>query len=115
MANIEITTPRKFTTDMLPDIPKRHWSETLRDIIGVYILPSDIIHDSGFNCMDFVAEKKDRSLVRFGGGCDDVHFAGEHFRMDCLPRSKIVHIWNSKHTFSISHDLSSIDFIENLE
>ena len=50
----------------------------------------------------------------FGGGCDDVRLNGNHFRIDCEYPSRIIRIWNDRTSFSISHDLSSIDFVEEL-
>lgn len=52
------------------------------------------------------------AMIRFGGGCDDVRLKGKHFRIDCEYPSRIIHIWNDTTSFSISHDLSSIDFEE---
>lgn len=103
----------KYTHEELLAVPKREWNETLTGVAGVYVIPSARKHDSGFACMDFVAEFKggEKPLIRFGGGCDDVAFIGSHFRMDCLHPQRILHIWN-RNTFKISHDLSSIDFIE---
>lgn len=94
-------------------IPHRKWDEKLHGVRGVYVIPSGRKHDSGWACMDFVARFDDgRPMVRFGGGCDDVSFRGNGFAMDCTYPHRIVHIWNRGHTFTISHDLSSIDFIE---
>lgn len=92
--------------------PQRKWNEELHGVSGVYVIPSRRKHDSGWACMDFVAQTKD-GFVRFGGGCDDVSFEGKHFRMDCDFESKLIHVWN-KNKFTISHDLSSIEFIEEI-
>lgn len=99
----------------LLSIPKRKWDKTLHGVTGVYVIPSGRKHDSGWACMDFVAEfSDDRRMVRFGGGCDAVSLIGSNFRMDCEHPSRIIHIWSLK-TFSVSHDLSSIDFREEGE
>lgn len=104
----------KYTKKELLAVPKRTWHHILLDVVGVYVIPTKTKHDSGYACMEFVAEFKDKEkpLVRFGGGCDDVSFEGEHFRMDCLYPSKIIRIWN-RNGFSVSADLSSINFTEN--
>lgn len=106
----------KYTRKELLAVPKRQWHHILLDVSGVYVIPSGRKHDSGYACMDFVAEFKDKEkpLVRFGGGCDDVSFEGTHFRMDCLHPSRIIRIWNKK-GFIISSDVSSIIFTENAE
>lgn len=101
-----------MTKKELLEIPHRKWSEELHSVCGVYVLPSRRKHDSGWACMDFVAVfKGDRPMVRFGGGCDDVGFYGDGFAMDCIYPHGIIRIWNRLHTFTISRDLSSIDFI----
>lgn len=103
----------KITREELLKVEKRQWDETLKNVTGVYVIPSGRKHDSGYACMDFVAEFKDSDkLVRFGGGCDDVKLSGTHFKVDCLYPSRIIHIWN-RQGFSITDDLSSIDFVEN--
>lgn len=100
-----------MTRKELLEVPKRKWDEVLEDVSSVYVIPSRRKHDTGYNCMDFVATTP-KGMVRFGGECEDVRFTGSHFRMDCI--SGIIHIWNSGRsgTFSVSKDLSSIDFIE---
>lgn len=103
----------KFTREELLNVEKRKWDDVLKNVTGVYIIPSGRKHDSGYACMDFVAEfKGNDKLVRFGGGCDDVSLNGTHFRIDCLHPSRIIHIWNRK-GFSISNDVSSINFDED--
>lgn len=96
----------------LLEVQPRKWNEDIHDVVGVYIIPSNKKHDSGFACMDFVAHTGDEQLIRFGGGCDDVRLDGKNFRMDCIYPSKIIHIWNPRKRFYITHDLSTIDFIE---
>ena len=104
----------KYNRKELLAVPKRKWNEVLTDVTGVYVIPSGRKHDSGYACMDFVAEFGDttKPLVRFGGGCDDVCLEGAHFRVDCVHPSRILHIWNMRN-FSISSDVSSINFREN--
>lgn len=91
----------------LLSVKRREWDNVLHGVKGVFVISSGRKHDSGYACMDFVAETED-GLVRFGGGCDDIRLAGTGFRMDCEYPSRIIHIWNSRNTFSISHDLSSM-------
>lgn len=93
-------------------VQPRKWDEEIYDVVCVYVLPSRRKHDSGYTCMDFVAQTGGGKLIRFGGGCDDVRFAGEGFRMDCDYPSRIIRIWNSRKRFYITRDLSSIDFVE---
>lgn len=105
----------KMTKKDFLAIPCRKWDEKLTGVIGVYVLPSRRKHDSGWACMDFVAEFADsrRPMIGFGGCTDDVSFVGSHFRMDCTYPHGIIHIWCAYgRTFSISHNLSSIDFKE---
>lgn len=104
----------EVTRKALLSIPTRKWDETLSDVSDVYVIPSGRKHESGWACMDFVATFKgrERPMVRFGGRCDDVSFYGSHFRMDCLHPQRIIHIWNT-YPFSITSDLSSINFVED--
>ena len=99
-----------YTRKELLSVPKRHWSESIIAKCA-YIIPSGRKHDSGYSCIDLVAMKEDGTLVRCGGGCDDISFRGNGFRMDCIYPSRIIRIWNNKH-FVITPDVSSIDFEE---
>lgn len=103
-----------MTKKELLAVPSRKWDEELHGVRGVYVLPSRRKHDSGWACMDFVAEFADkrRPMIRFGGNCDDVSFDGDCFRMDCTYPHGIIHIWNRINTFSVSQGISSIDFVE---
>jgi len=101
--------------ELLLSVPKRKWDDVIHGVDAVYIIPSRRKHDSGYACMDFVAAfngNKKRPKVRFGGGCDDVRLNGNHFRIDCEYPSRIIRIWNDRTSFYITHDLSSIDFVE---
>lgn len=103
----------KMKMSELRSAKKRRWDETLNNVVCVWVLPTDGKHDSGWACMEFVARTADKSeLVRFGGGCDVVCFSGKHFRMDCDYDEKIIRIHNSRKKFSVTHDLSTIEFIE---
>lgn len=99
-----------MTRKELLDVPRREWDDEIV-ATGVYVFPSRRKHESGFACFDFVADTEN-GKVRFGGICDDVSFAGEHFRMDCILNPTVIHIWNSREKFKITRDISSISFIE---
>lgn len=100
-----------MTRKELLAVPKRKWDETLENVSCVYVIPSRRKHDSGYACMDFVAETSS-GQIGFGLHCDDVSFEGKHFRMDCIHPSGIIRIWN-RNKFSVSGDVSSISFSEN--
>ena len=102
-----------MTRKELLAISKREWDEVLHGVTGVWVVPNRRKHESGWECMDFVASFKDKEkkLVRFGGYCDDVQLKGGSFRMDCDYPSGIIHIW-SYYPFTITSDLSTIKFIE---
>ena len=98
-------------------VPKNNDLHELHGVICIYIIPNGRKHDSGYACMDFVAEFKDnkKSLVRFGGGTDAIDMIGEHFKVDCLYPSRIIRSWNRR-TFSVEFiGLSSIDLREATE
>lgn len=102
-----------MTRKELLAIPKREWNEVLCDVDGVWVIPNRRKHESGWECMDFVAsfKDKDKEPVRFGGYCDDVRLRGGGFIMDCDYPSGIIHIWNY-YPFTVTPDASSIEFIE---
>lgn len=90
----------------------RKWDEELHNVMSVYVIPSRRKHDSGYAIMDFVAVTRNGDYIRFGGCCDDVRLKGEHFRMDCDFKSKLLRIWNDEKSFTVTKDLGTIDFIE---
>ena len=99
----------------LLSIPRRKWDEELHGVDAVYFIPSRRKHDSGYACMDFVAlvdRDHGNRAVRFGGVCDDISLKGNHFRIDCEYPSRIIRIWNDRTSFSVSCDISSIEFVE---
>lgn len=93
--------------------PKREWDEVLHGVTGVWVIPNRRKHESGWECIDFVASFKDedKEQIRFGGYCDVVRLRGNGFHMDCDFPSGIIHIWN-RCPFTITADASSIEFIE---
>lgn len=101
-----------MTRKELLEVPKRKWDEILTGVSFVWVIPSRRKHDSGWACIDFVASTP-KGLVRFGGGCDDVSFEGNYFRMDCDYKTKLLRIWNNR-KFTIDCDGSSISFIEGV-
>ena len=96
----------------LLSVPKRKWDDVLHGVDAVYVIPSRRKHDSGYDIVASFNGNKKRPMVRFGGGCDDVRMKGSHFRIDCEYPSRIIRIWNDRTSFSISRDVSSIDFAE---
>ena len=96
----------------------REWDQILTNVKGAFLIPNDNQHDSEYGCFDIIAYgfingSKDFKYILCGGCTDDIAFDGAHFRTDvCFP-SKIIRIWNRRE-FSISADLSSIDFTESV-
>ena len=103
----------KMSKKLLKEIPMRNRNETLQNVTGVFVFPTKEVHDSGWMCMNFVAEFKDRDPIRFGEYCDSIRFEGTHFKMDCQYPNGVIHIWNSNKNFSISDECSTISFREN--
>lgn len=95
------------SAESLAKVKKREPIEEIKKASGVYILPNGKVHESGWGCMDFVAETEE-GLIGFGGKCDNVILTGEDFKVDCT-RSGVVHIWN-RNGFSISRDAITICF-----
>lgn len=108
----------KITRKELLSVPKRNWNENIYNAGCVYIIPSGRKHDSGYTCMDMVAAiRGEEGMIGFGGCCDDIQLVGDGFRIDCEYPSRIIRIWNCRGngTFSISHDISSIRFVQDKE
>lgn len=93
--------------------PKREWHEILHGVTGVWVVPNRRKHESGWECMDFIATFEDskKEPVRFGGECDKVDLKGDIFKIDCDYPSGVLHIW-SRYPFTITEDLSTIRFID---
>lgn len=101
---------------------ERKWDERIEKCRAAFIVPNGNRHDSGYSCFDIFVCVPDGThdycdegkvfIFKCGGGCDDISFEGEHFRMDCMHPSGIIRVWNRK-GFTVTEDLSSISFIEN--
>ena len=96
------------TMESLAKVKKREPVEEIKNAHGVYILPNGKSHESGWGCMDFVAQTDD-GLIGLGGKCDNVILTGEGFKVDCTT-SGVVHIWNP-YEFDISRDAITICFV----
>lgn len=51
-------------------LPQRDWNEDIEQFDSLVILPTDNLHDSGYLCMDFVAVKDHKPIIRLSG-CSD--------------------------------------------
>ncbi len=91
--------------------PRRRPWEPIENVMSVYVVPNGMLRESGWGCMNFVAEKED-TYIGFGGVCDNVVFEGEHFQMDCYFPLNILHIWNRK-GFTVEKGSQTIAFVEN--
>lgn len=80
----------------------------------IYILPTRRKHDSGYACMEFVAEKPNGEYVKFGGCADVAVFYNWKFRLDCLYPSRIIHLFSNNYVFIEGHGFSDI-FIHDEE
>ena len=98
-----------MTRKELLSVPAREWNEELHGVNSVWLIPSGRKHESGWACMDFVAswQYPENKLVRFGGACDSLELAGDHFVIDCDWPSRIIHIW-SQYPFTVEGGISSI-------
>jgi len=90
---------------------------------SIVILPTRRKHNSGWGCMDFVACREEKAICRLSG-CSDVMgmncmtgiseveqlWALKGWSIDCLFKSKLLHLW-SRHSYEIKcgESLSSFD------
>lgn len=109
MKMLKVGELKKIDADTLLSIPKRKRGDDTEDAFGVFVVPNNGQRDSGWGCMDFVAETSS-GYVGLGGVCEDVDLIGPGFKMDCAYPSGIIHIWN-RYGFSISYDAANIRFV----
>lgn len=86
-------------------------------INGIIIVPTDEIHDSGYNCMKFILTYHDKIVGVVSGWSDVIHIngiggygnwctskpidfskkpVGYGWRIDCLPKSKCVRLFSEE-------------------
>lgn len=92
---IAVGTKREF----FKQVPMRKFDEIIctREI---YILPTRRKHDSGYACMELIAEKPNGELVKIGGYADVAVFEKRwKFKIDCLYPSRIIHLFSCDYVF----------------
>lgn len=92
---IAVGTKREF----FKQVPMRKFDEIIctREI---YILPTRRKHDSGYACMEFIAEKPNGELVKIGGYADEAVFENRwKFTIDCLYPSRIIRLFSCDYVF----------------
>ena len=112
--------------EQLLSAPQRNFNEVLHNVTSLYIIPTRRKHDSGYNCMVYVAVVKDengnKKYVRCGGYSDHLYARIENlskipflpdcsFSIDC--EKGVIRLYNfgNLHTngFSVGEDLSTVD------
>lgn len=105
-----------MTKEELLSVPKRKWDKELTDVRAIYIISSNQIHDSGYQCMDMVAiigENLDE-YVGFGCDTDSLHISKiEDIGIDVHPNNGCIRLFaRQPRTFRIwSGDYSDV-FVE---
>lgn len=101
----------KWTRKELEALPRRNWDEDIGEFNSLIILPTKDIHDSGFQCMDFVAVKNNIPFIRLSGCSDVLHIGGiggfnnkywykdggkpfAKWSIDCLPKSGLLRLFS---------------------
>lgn len=106
------------------------WNSTIKDIDSIVILPLRRKHDSGYQCMDFIACKEEEAICRLAGGSDVLHIEGiggfghnwfkkygkcpettpsTSWNIDCLPKSRLLRIFNTDRKVIVGSALSSFE------
>lgn len=94
------------------------------------LLPTENLHDSGYRCMDFVAVKDYEPICKLAGGSDVLELDGtsgygynwlqkyskcpdkvppKSWKIDCLKRSGLLHMWCQNYDLKAGPSLSSFD------
>ena len=111
-----------WTIDQFYNVPK--WEDFHNNIDGdiesLVILPTNYIHESGYPTMEFVVIQNNYPTWRISGCSDVLHLDGiggsgfknikstGGWRMDCLPTSHLIRIFN-RSTIILGQSLSSME------
>ena len=79
---------------------------------GFIVIPTSKIHDSGWRCMKFILLQDGSIVGCIGGGSDVVALIKHNWRVDCLPKSKLLRFFNDKH-YTVSDFCIGSDFLLN--
>lgn len=117
----------KFKREDFENLRHRRWDEDIGKFNSLIIIPNECVHDSGFQCMEFVALDKDNNpICKLGGGADVIHLDGiggygdresvawpryliesKAWSIDCLPCGYLRLF--SRQSLTCGHDLSSFE------
>ena len=95
------------TRAQLKKLPERKWGDDVAPFNSVIILPTRRTHDSGYACMDFIGCREGKAIVRLSGCSDVIHFDGDGWCIDCLPKSQLLQYFNFKGKIKVGQALSS--------
>ena len=119
MSNTEKKSIKEYTAQELLALPVRDWDKTSQ-YDSILLLPSNIVHDSGYQCMVIIRIINHTPIEIACNCCDDIEWIAPdaikvgnlypigQMRMDCLPTSKAFHAWNRGIKFQVESALSSI-------
>jgi hypothetical protein len=110
----------------LLEISRREWNEDIGIFDSLIIIPTNRVHDSGYTTMDFIAVKDNLPIKRLSGCSDVLHLNGiggygqwsgsiptsrpvYSWNIDCLKKSKLLHIWCIGKRFKVGEALSSFE------
>ena len=100
----------KYKLSKLRKLPFRNGIGTYNSIA---IIPSGIIHDSGFAVMYIIGLNKEQEPIEIACSCDDLCWKMPQteydFRTDMYFNNSVIHFWSRKYNFRISESLSSTD------
>lgn len=116
-----------MTLEDFRNLPFRENKDKNKPYTSLVILPAhqeDELHDSGFTNMYFIAVNKNQALYKLSGISDVLHIDGicaftlkknNAWNIDCLPVSKLLHLWCRKNIID-NGELSSFEiFVEGDE
>ena len=131
--NMEVKDLGNWTKKEFESLPAREWNQDIGEFDSLIIIPTTMLHDSGYKCMDYVAVLDNVPKCRLSGCSDVLHIngisgLGENWlkkyggipnkitpiswSIDCLKRSKLLRLFSDK-KLTASHSLSSFEIFAN--
>lgn len=61
---------------------------------SILVIPEKRLHDSGYSCITVIGVRNKQPIHILTKCSDVIHMKGDSWNMDCLPKSKVMQIFN---------------------